>query len=94
MRCPTPIVRPEQLFDDPHLNQSGGLAALTTEAGEETKVPLLPLAFDGERLPPRQPLPSIGEHTAEVLRAIDYSLREIELLQQQGAIGGEGKAAE
>ncbi|HEX9323467.1 MAG TPA: CoA transferase [Xanthobacteraceae bacterium] len=94
MRCPTPIVRPEQLFDDPHLNQSGGLAALTTEAGEETKVPLLPLAFDGERLPPRQPLPSIGEHTAEVLRAIDYSLREIELLQQQGAIGGERKAAE
>ncbi len=89
-----PIVRPEQLFDDPHLNQSGGLAALTTEAGEETKVPLLPLAFDGERLPPRQPLPSIGEHTAEVLRAIDYSLREIELLQQQGAIGGERKAAE
>jgi len=89
-----PIVWPEQLFDDPHLNQSGGLAALTTEAGEETKVPLLPLAFDGERLPPRQPLPSIGEHTAEVLRAIDYSLREIELLQQQGAIGGERKAAE
>ena len=89
-----PIVRPEQLFDDPHLNQSGGLAALTTEAGEETKVPLLPLAFDGERLPPRQPLSSIGEHTAEVLRAIDYSLREIELLQQQGAIGGERKAAE
>ncbi len=89
-----PIVWPEQLFDDPHLNQSGGLAALITETGEETKVPLLPLAFDGERLRPRQPLPSIGEHTAEVLRAIDYSLREIELLQQQGAIGGERKAAE
>jgi len=47
-----------------------------------------------ERRRPRQPLPSIGEHTAEVLRAIDYSLREIELLQQQGAIGGERKAAE
>jgi crotonobetainyl-CoA:carnitine CoA-transferase CaiB-like acyl-CoA transferase len=89
-----PIVRPEQLFDDPHLNQSGGLAALMTETGEETRVPLLPLTFDGERLPPRRPLPSIGEHTAEVLRGLGYSQREIESLQQQGAIGGGRKAAE
>src|SRR6266568_1059110 len=89
-----PIVKPEQLFEDPHLTGSGGLAALITETGEETKVPLLPLTFDGERLPPRQPLPSIGAHTAEVLRSIGYSQREIEALQQQGAIGGERKAAE
>ncbi len=70
-----PIVKPEQLFEDPHLTGSGG-------------------TFDGERLPPRQPLPSIGAHTAEVLRSIGYSQREIEALQQQGAIGGERKAAE
>src|ERR1700680_3433859 len=88
-----PIVKPEQLFEAPHLTGSGGLAALMTETGEETKVPLLPLTFDGERLPPRRPLPSIGEHTAEVLRAIGYSQREIESLQQQGAIGGERKSA-
>jgi crotonobetainyl-CoA:carnitine CoA-transferase CaiB-like acyl-CoA transferase len=91
-----PIVRPEQLFDDPHLQVSGGLAALITESGEETKVPLLPLTFDGERLPPRRPLPGIGAHTAEVLRSIGYSQREIALLQQQGAIEGRraGKGAE
>ncbi len=89
-----PIVKPEQLFEDPHLTGSGGLAALITETGEETKVPLLPLTFDGQRLPPRRPLPSIGAHTAEVLRSIGYSQREIEALQQQGAIGGERKAAE
>jgi len=91
-----PIVKPEQLFEDPHLTGSGGLAALMTETGEETKVPLLPLTFDGERLPPRRPLPSIGAHTAEVLSGIGYSQREIEALQQQGAIGGRrvGKGAE
>ena len=72
----------------------GGLAALATETGEETKVPLLPLTFDGARLPARRPLPSIGEHTEEVLRAIGYLQREIEALQQQGAIGGKRKAAE
>jgi crotonobetainyl-CoA:carnitine CoA-transferase CaiB-like acyl-CoA transferase len=89
-----PIVKPEQLFDDPHLKGSGGLAALVTETGEETKVPLLPLTFDGERLSPRRPLPSVGEHTAEVLRGLGYAEREIEALAQQGAIGGERKAAE
>ncbi len=91
-----PIVKPEQLFEDPHLTGSGGLAALMTETGEETKVPLLPLTFDGERLPPRRPLPSIGAHTAEVLSGIGYSQREIESLQQRGAIGGRrvGKGAE
>jgi len=85
-----PIVRPEQLFDDPHLVGSGGLAALVTEAGEETQVPLLPLAFDGERLPPRRPLPTVGEHTAEVLRGLGYGEREIEALVQRGVIGGAG----
>jgi crotonobetainyl-CoA:carnitine CoA-transferase CaiB-like acyl-CoA transferase len=89
-----PIVRPEQLFDDPHLQGSGGLATLTTETGEQTKVPLLPLTFDGEHLPPRRALPSVGEHTAEVLRSVGYSQREIDALQQQGAIGGNRKAAE
>src|SRR5438105_9146174 len=89
-----PIVKPEQLFDDPHLNDSGGLAPLVTETGEETQVPLLPLAFDGERLPPRQPLPSIGAHTVAVLRELGYAQREIDQLQQQGAIGGARNAAE
>jgi crotonobetainyl-CoA:carnitine CoA-transferase CaiB-like acyl-CoA transferase len=88
-----PIVRPEHLFDDPHLTESGGLAALLTETGEETQVPLLPLAFDGEHLLPRQPLPSIGEHTAEVLRGLGYSAHEIDALAQRGAIGGPGRRA-
>ena len=57
-------------------------------------MPLLPLTFGGERLTPRRPLPSIGADTAEVLRAIGYSQREIDALQQQGAIGGNRKAAE
>jgi crotonobetainyl-CoA:carnitine CoA-transferase CaiB-like acyl-CoA transferase len=89
-----PIVKPEQLFDDPHLNGSGGLAALETETGERTKVPLLPLSFGGARLEPRLPLAGIGEHTAEVLASIGYSPSELEALQQQGAIGAALKAAE
>ena len=60
-----PIVRPEQLFDDPHLLASGGLADLTLDTGEKTPVPLLPLLLDGRHLKPRMPLPKVGEHDGE-----------------------------
>jgi crotonobetainyl-CoA:carnitine CoA-transferase CaiB-like acyl-CoA transferase len=59
-----PIVRPEQLFDDPHLLASGGLADLTLENGEKLPVPPLPILLDGRHLKPRMPLPKIGEHNA------------------------------
>jgi crotonobetainyl-CoA:carnitine CoA-transferase CaiB-like acyl-CoA transferase len=61
-----PIVRPEQLYDDPHLNASGGLAELTLVDGKTTPVPLLPLLLDGRHLTPRMPLPQIGAHDAEL----------------------------
>ena len=51
--------RPEQLFDDPHLLASGGLADLTLENGETTPVPLLPMLLDGRHLKPRMPLPKV-----------------------------------
>jgi crotonobetainyl-CoA:carnitine CoA-transferase CaiB-like acyl-CoA transferase len=62
-----PIVRPEQLFDDPHLKASGGLADLTLENGETTPVPLLPLLLNGRHLKPRMPIAKVGEHDGEVL---------------------------
>ena len=61
-----PIVRPEQLFDDPHLLASGGLADLTMENGETLPVPPLPILLDGRHLKPRMPLPKVGEHNAEL----------------------------
>src|SRR6478736_3297288 len=36
-----PITRPQDLFDDPHLNGTGGLAPMTLPDGRETRVPLL-----------------------------------------------------
>jgi len=71
------IVKPEELFDDPHLNASGGLARLTLEDGSETAMPLLPISIDGARLQPRQPIANIGEHTAEVLRGLGYDDAQI-----------------
>ena len=62
-----PIVRPDQLLDDPHLRASGGLAAMQTDDGSTTEVVLLPLTLDGRRPGVRQPLARAGEHGDEVL---------------------------
>ncbi|NMM00167.1 CoA transferase [Paraburkholderia sp. RP-4-7] len=61
-----PIVRPDQLLDDPHLKASGGLAQMDTEDGM-TQVVLLPLLMGGRRPGVRQALARVGEHTQEIL---------------------------
>jgi formyl-CoA transferase len=67
-----PIVRPEQLLDDVHLKQSGGLVSMQTEDGA-TDVVLLPLLLGGRRPGVRSALPFVGEHTAEILGALERS---------------------
>ncbi|MBO9648237.1 MAG: CoA transferase [Variovorax sp.] len=62
-----PIMRPEQLVEDPHLKASGGLAPMTTEDGSVTDVVLLPLLMGGRRPGVRSPLPKPGEHNEEIL---------------------------
>ncbi|KAA1000970.1 CoA transferase [Paraburkholderia panacisoli] len=61
-----PIVRPDQLLDDPHLKASGGLVPMETEDGM-TDVVLLPLLMGGRRPGVRQALARVGEHTQEIL---------------------------
>jgi len=70
-----PIVRPEQLLDDPHLRASGGLAPMPTGDGGTTDVVLLPFTLGGRRPGVRGPLPRAGEHTDEVLAGLARSKR-------------------
>ena len=67
-----PIARPVDLFDDPHLNASGGLVPLTLPDGRTVKLPALPLALDGERLPLRRDLPAVGQHNAEIMAEVGW----------------------
>jgi crotonobetainyl-CoA:carnitine CoA-transferase CaiB-like acyl-CoA transferase len=82
-----PITRPEELFDDPHLGATGGLAPLTLIDGRETRVPLLPVTLDGRRPPLRLQPPKVGEHTEELLSGIGYSPEQIAALLQDHVIG-------
>jgi crotonobetainyl-CoA:carnitine CoA-transferase CaiB-like acyl-CoA transferase len=72
-----PITQPEHLFDDPHLNATGGLAPLHLQDGRETKVPLLPLTLDGHRPGVRLQPPRLNEHGPSLLRELGYSEEQI-----------------
>jgi crotonobetainyl-CoA:carnitine CoA-transferase CaiB-like acyl-CoA transferase len=65
-----PIMRPDQLVNDPHLKASGGLVPMECDDGEMTDVVLLPLLMGGRRPGVRQPLPSVGQHTEAVLSGL------------------------
>jgi crotonobetainyl-CoA:carnitine CoA-transferase CaiB-like acyl-CoA transferase len=81
-----PIARPEDLFDDPHLNASGGLAETALPGGGSVKLPVLPLDLDGRRLPKRLDPPGPGAHSAEILTGLGYTSAEIETLAGAGTI--------
>ncbi|MDE2199134.1 MAG: CoA transferase [Rhodospirillales bacterium] len=81
-----PIARPVELFDDVHLNGSGGLVALTLPDGRATKLPALPLSLDGERLGLRHDLPKPGQHDEEIARELGYSDAEIAALRAKGTL--------
>ena len=85
-----PIKRPEDLYDDPHLNATGGLANVRLpdgpKAGETVKTTLFPISMAGQRLGVRMDPPRIGEHTDDVLGSIGYGRDEIKVLRAQAAI--------
>ncbi|NRF66184.1 CoA transferase [Aquincola sp. S2] len=81
-----PITRPQDLFDDPHLAATGGLAPLTLPDGRAARAPLLPIVIDGQRPPLRLHPPRLGEHTAALLRGLGYDDAQIDALAAAGVI--------
>jgi len=82
----SPIQRPEDMFADEHLNQSGGMAELTLPDGEQVKVPMLPIEMNGQRFGARINVPTLGSHSRELLVQLGYGDDEIAQLESTGAI--------
>ena len=81
-----PIARPEDLFEDPHLVASGGLADTRIPEGGSVRLPILPLDLDGRRLPKRLDPPRLGEQGREILSGLGFSAREIDEMAASGAV--------
>ena len=83
-----PITRPEALFDDPHLNATGGLAPIRMNDGSMSKTPLLPFTMGGKRAGIRLQPPLLGEHTNALLTEAGYSDEEIAALRHNKVAHG------
>jgi crotonobetainyl-CoA:carnitine CoA-transferase CaiB-like acyl-CoA transferase len=84
-----PITKPQELFDDPHLNATGGLAPIRMNDGSMSKVPLMPFTLGGERPGIRIQPPLLGEHTSALLKEVGYSDQQIAEMKKQNITTGD-----
>jgi crotonobetainyl-CoA:carnitine CoA-transferase CaiB-like acyl-CoA transferase len=82
-----PIIRPDELFADPQLQQPGAMVEVTLADGRVMPIPALPLEMNGERFGVRLDIPQAGEHSADVARELGCDADEIRALVEEGVLG-------
>ncbi|MDD2465641.1 MAG: CaiB/BaiF CoA-transferase family protein [Desulfobulbus sp.] len=82
-----PVNQPVDLWEDPHLNVSGGLDAVALPGGGRVKLPKLPLRLDDQSFPLRLQPPEVGEGGKDILQLAGLSGEEIESLLATGVLG-------
>lgn len=75
-----PITKPEQLLEDVHLNNSGGLLNVELPNGQSALLPALPISMAGKRLGLRRSVPKAGQHSREVLSQLGLTEAQIDSL--------------
>ncbi len=85
-----PIAQPEDLFDDPQLNQSDhdhiGLVSTTLPDGTTTKLPRMPLEMGDYNFGLRHHPPQIGSGTDALLAELGYSATDIQQIKDAGKL--------
>jgi crotonobetainyl-CoA:carnitine CoA-transferase CaiB-like acyl-CoA transferase len=81
-----PIARPDDLFEDAHLNAAGGLLNVTIPGGEATKLPGLPIEVDGRRFGLTRDIPAIGADTEPVFAELGMAETELAALRARGVV--------
>ena len=81
-----PVNQPVDLWDDPHMNESGGFADTQTPVGNRVKLPKLPLRLDGQTFDLRLQPPGVGEGAGDILQLAGLTQEAIEGLVAAGII--------
>ena len=81
-----PIARPEDLFDDPQLNQGGSLFETTIQGNIKTKLPKIPLEISETEFSLKNNPPEIGENSSEILKELGFLEDEIQDFLSQNII--------
>jgi crotonobetainyl-CoA:carnitine CoA-transferase CaiB-like acyl-CoA transferase len=69
--CFSPINRPEDLFDDPHVLRPGGLVNNVNADGAAFRVPALPIEWNGANIGEGLKVPPLGADTAAIRVELD-----------------------
>jgi crotonobetainyl-CoA:carnitine CoA-transferase CaiB-like acyl-CoA transferase len=69
--CFSPINRPEDLFDDPHVLREGGLVNNFNVDGKAFRVPALPVEWNGENIGEGLKVPVLGADTSAIRRELE-----------------------
>ena len=81
-----PIMRPEDMFDDPHLNAPRAMLDVTLADGRKTKTPALPMELDGRRPGLRLDIPRAGEHGRQIAAELGVPDAEFDALMAEGVV--------
>jgi crotonobetainyl-CoA:carnitine CoA-transferase CaiB-like acyl-CoA transferase len=69
--CFSPINRPEDLFDDPHVLRHGGLVNAINADGAAFRVPALPVEWNGAGLGEGLEVRALGADSAAILSELE-----------------------
>jgi crotonobetainyl-CoA:carnitine CoA-transferase CaiB-like acyl-CoA transferase len=81
-----PVNRPQDLFEDPHMNESGSLVETIMPNGNRAKLPKIPLRLNGSGFGLRSHPPKIGEEYLEFYKRCGLTDDKIDELLDEHVI--------
>jgi crotonobetainyl-CoA:carnitine CoA-transferase CaiB-like acyl-CoA transferase len=73
----SPIAKPADMYDDPHVMRPGGLATSRLPDGQTFRAPSLPFDVDGVMLSKAGDVPALGQDTVSVLGSLGLDAETI-----------------
>lgn len=77
----------KDMHQDPQARANGNVVKYRFDNGNEAYLPCTPVQFGACEAPPCNRAPSVGQHTAEILRELGYSEEQIAEMKATGAVG-------